>query len=73
MTITKADYNNFTSDILYAKIKRRELLNKSDIFDQVKNSDFNAKLATLALKAEQDENAKLQTHELSYFLVYFIF
>ena len=33
---TTADYNKFTSDILEAKIKQQELVNKSDIADFVK-------------------------------------
>ena len=34
-----SDYNKFTSDILDAKIKQKELVNKSDIFNVVKNTD----------------------------------
>ena len=40
---TAADYNKFTSYILDAKIKQKELVNKSDL---------NTKLVTLATKAE---------------------
>ena len=69
---TTADYNKFTSETLDAKRKKKELVNKFDISNLVKNSDLNTKLATLAtkagLKAEQDKTVKLQTHELSYFL-----
>ena len=39
-----ADYNKFTSDILDAKIKQKELVNKSDIADFVKKKDFDRKL-----------------------------
>ena len=50
------------SDILDAKITRKELLNKSDISNLIKNSDLNTKLKTLTaktdLKAEQDEIKK---------------
>ena len=59
----------FTSDILNAKIKQKESVNKCDFFNLVKNSDFNTKLVTLAikvqLKAEQDKIVKLQTHVLN--------
>ena len=70
--ITISDQNKFTSDILHAKIKQKELVNKSHISNLVKNSDLNTNLSTLAtkaeLKAEQDKIVKLQTHDLSYFL-----
>ena len=36
--ITTSDYNKFTSDILDAKIKQKELVNKSDISNLLKNS-----------------------------------
>ena len=47
---TAFDYNKFTSDILDAKIKQRELVNKYDISKVLKYSDLNTKLATLAKK-----------------------
>ena len=47
---TNSDYNKFTSDILDAKIKQKELANKSSIYNLVKKSDLNTKLATLAQK-----------------------
>ena len=50
--ITTSDYNNFTRKILDAKIKQNELVNKFDITNLVKDSDLNAKLGTLATKAE---------------------
>ena len=54
---TSSDYNKFASDILDAKIKQKELANKSDISNLVKNSDL---LATKAeLKAKQDKIVKL--------------
>ena len=59
------------SDILDAKITRKELLNKSDISNLIKNSDLNTKLKTLTakadLKAEQDEIKELQMFDSSYF------
>ena len=54
---TSSDYNKFASDILDAKIKQKELANKSDISNLVKNSDL---LATKAeLKAKKDKIVKL--------------
>ena len=50
--ITTFDYNNFTRKILDARIKQNELVNKFDITNLVKDSDLNAKLGTLATKAE---------------------
>ena len=50
--ITIYDYNKFTSDMLDEKIKQKKLINKSDIFNIVKNFDLNAKLTSLATKAE---------------------
>ena len=50
--ITIYDYNKFTSDMLDEKIKQKKLVNKSDIFNIVKNFDLNAKLTSLATKAE---------------------
>ena len=68
---TTSDYK-FMSDILDAKIKGKELVDKSNISSLVKNSDVNLKLKTSAtkaeLKAEQDKIVKLQSHLLSYFL-----
>ena len=47
-------------------------MNKSDISNLVKNYELNTRLAALApkaeSKAEQDKIAKLQTHNLNYFL-----
>ena len=39
-------------EMLDAKIKQKELVNKSDIFNLVKRSDLNAKPVTLATKAD---------------------
>ena len=59
------------SDILDAKITQKELVNKSDIYNLIKNSDLNTKLKTLTakadLKAEQDEIKELQVFDSSYF------
>ena len=41
---TTFDYNNFTSDILDAKIKLKQLVNKCDISNLVKTSDLNTKV-----------------------------
>ena len=49
---TAPDYNKFTKDILDAKIKEKELVDKSDIFNLIKIFDLNTKLATLAAKAK---------------------
>ena len=60
---TSSDYNKFTSDILDAKIKQKELVSKSNISNLVKNSELNTKLAILRTKAElnteQDKIVKL--------------
>ena len=39
--MTTSDYSKFSSDILDAKIKQKEVPNKSDIYNLVKNSDLN--------------------------------
>ena len=57
---TTSDYNKFTSDIRDAEIKQKEWVNKSDISNLVKNSDFNTKLATLAAKAELIKQSKIK-------------
>ena len=71
-SITDSNYNKFTSNILGTKIKQKELVNKSDISNLMKNFDLNIKLATLEtkaeLKAEQHKIVKLQTRDLRYFL-----
>ena len=62
-----SDYNTFTSDMVTTKIEQKELLNKSDISDLVKNSDLITKLGTLATKAElkagQDKIVKLEVFD----------
>ena len=66
-----SDYNEFTSDILDARIKIKELVNISDISNLVKNSDLNTKLSPLAtkaeLKADRDKIGKLEAFDSSYF------
>ena len=47
-----ADYIRFMSEILDAKIKQKELVNKSDISNLARNSDLNTRLTTLATKSE---------------------
>ena len=55
---TASDYNKFITDILHGKIKEKELVDKSYIYNLVKNSDLNAKVATLATKAELKSRAR---------------
>ena len=43
---TTPDYNKFTSDIIDTKIKQKELIDKFDISNLVKDSDLNTNLAT---------------------------
>ena len=50
--ITNSDYNRFTSGILDAKIKQKELDSKFNISNLVKTSDLYTKLKTLVTKAE---------------------
>ena len=60
------------SEILGGKIKQKELVNKCNVSNLVKNSDLNTNLAALATKAElkeeKDKVVKQQTHDLNYFL-----
>ena len=44
---TTSDYNKFTNNILYAKIKTKKLINESDISRFIKNTDLNKKLKIL--------------------------
>ena len=64
-------YNKFTKELLDAKVKEKELLDKSDISNLVQNSNLNTKLATLkksaGLKVEQVKMVKLQAFDSSYF------
>ena len=69
---TNYDYNKLTKKIFDAKINEKELVEKSDVSNLVKNTDLNTKPNTLVtkaeLKAEHDKIVKLKTHNLSYFL-----
>ena len=69
--LTTSNYNRFTAETLEAKIKEKGLINKSNIFNLVNRYDLNAKLVTLATKAElkagQDKRVKLRTFDSSYF------
>ena len=58
---TTSDYNKFMNDILDAKIKNKELVNKCDISGFINNSDLNNKIATLETKAKlkADKNRKI--------------
>ena len=55
---TASDYNEFTGETLNAKIKRKELVNKSQIFNLVKNSDLNAKLSNFSHRIIVKRRAK---------------
>ena len=59
------------SDILHAKIKQKELVNKSDISNLLKSYDLDTKLATLAAKVElnpeEGKIVKLKIFDSSYF------
>ena len=68
---TTADCNKFTSQTLDAKIKEKELVDKSAIAGFINNGNLNKKVATLAtnaeLKAEQNKIIKLQAFDSSHF------
>ena len=65
--INTSDSNKFTSNILDAKVKQKELDNKSDISNLIKNSDLNTLAAKTELKAEKHEIVKIQAFDSSYF------
>ena len=73
---TTSDYKAFTSDMLDAKIRKIELITKSDIFNVIKNSNINTKLATLAAKAElkieQDKIVKLEVFDAVFIINIFL-
>ena len=50
--LNTADCNKFSKSIFDAKIKEKELADKSNISNLVKNPDSNIKLESLATKAE---------------------
>ena len=69
---TTADYNKFTTNqTLDAKIKPKELFDKSAIAGFTNNAGLNKKVETLArkaeLKAEQNKITKWQAFNSSYF------
>ena len=67
---TRSDYNKFTGEILNAKIKEQGLVDKSDIFGFIENSNLDKKIERLVGKAElkeEKEIVKLQTFDLSHF------
>ena len=47
------------SEIFNAKIKEKELVDKSDMFDLINNSDLDKKIATLAAKVELKQCVKI--------------
>ena len=49
---TNYDYNKLTKKIFDAKINEKELVEKSDVSNLVKNTDLNTKPNTLVTKAE---------------------
>ena len=55
---TTSDYNKCKSRILDAKIKQKELVNKSDISSLVKNSNLNTKLAITSNKRRIESRAR---------------
>ena len=65
------EYNKFTEEKLDAMIKEKELADKSDIFNLIKNPDLYRKLETLATKAElkeyQDKIVKYKAFDSSHF------
>ena len=58
-----SDYNEFTGEILNAKIKEKELVGKSNFLVFIDNSGLNMKIATqLTTKAElKSEQDKIKT------------
>ena len=66
------DYNEFTNDILHAKIKNKKSVNESHISKFINKTglDKNIKALTtkVALKTEKDKIEKLQTYDSSLFI-----
>ena len=56
---TTSDYNKFTSDILNAKIKEKDLVNEFDISGFINNPDLDKKIETFE---------KLKTYDSSLFI-----
>ena len=71
-SFTTSDYNKFTNGIIDAKVKNKELVNKSDIFKFINNSDLDKEIETLATnaesKAKEDKIVKLETYDSSLFI-----
>ena len=62
-----SDYNEFTNEILDAKIKEKRLVNRSSISNLVKNFDLKKKLKTLVTNAELiTEPEKIVKFQVSY-------
>ena len=63
---------NLKSETLDAKIKQKELVDKSAVAGFINNTDLNKKVAALAkkpeLKAVKHKIVKLEIHDLNYFL-----
>ena len=66
--IITADYNKFTRNVNAEMIEKWKCFRKTNIVDQVKNSELNKKVAILAtkaeLKAEEDKITKIQAFGL---------
>ena len=65
---TTSDYNKFMSNVLDAKITQEKLVNESDLRLTTKE-EIKALATNTELKAEQDKIVKLQTYDLSLFIV----
>ena len=70
---TTFDYNKFTSNILDAKVKQKELVNRSNISNLVKKFELNAKLTTLATKLGKLKRLIQVNFVAKYFLVMMVF
>ena len=51
-SFTTSDYNKFTSEILEMKTEEKGWVDKSNVANLIKISDWHAKLETLATKTE---------------------
>ena len=69
---TTSYQNKFANEMLDAKIRNKELVDKSDINKFIINSDLDKKIETLAtkaeLKAQQNKIVKLQTYDSNLFI-----
>ena len=54
--------------MLDAKIKQKELVNKADVSNLIKNFDVNTKLATIAIKTDIKQNKMKQLDCIAYYL-----